>query len=100
MHALLIGNSKYEYMPLVGPRTDVEKLHEVLQKLGYKVEKKLELAHFKDFENSLRKLSESVPKEGMKIMLFYYSGHGGHYQFPNDKYVTNFLVGTKNRFRS
>ena len=75
--ALVIGNSKYEYGPLVNPTNDANEVAEILKEMNFYVVKatNLDLDEMTEvigeFEKNLAK-----SRTGSDVALFYFSGHG------------------------
>src|SRR6267378_1840987 len=71
--ALVIGNAKYEAIPLANPVHDAEDMKDSLERVGFAVTIATDL--------SLRAMDQTISKfiAGLRkgdIALFYYSGHG------------------------
>jgi len=72
--ALVIGCSKYQYAnPLVNPLNDANGVESILQKLGFKVTKKI--------DPTQKELKITIDEFGAELMgsdigLFYFAGHG------------------------
>lgn len=71
--ALVIGNSNYNNSPLANPVNDANDMTEVLEQLGFEVEKEINVKHV-EMENAfirfIKKLRDS------EASLVYFAGHG------------------------
>ena len=80
--ALVIGNSKYSIKPLDNPVNDADDIGDILIRLGFETEKKLDVTSVEqdkiitDFATSL---------DEYDIGLFYFAGHG--FQIENENYL-------------
>lgn len=71
--ALVIGNANYSHSPLPNPLNDAKDMADALQKLGFDVTHRGDLA-----QNEMKKEIRAFGKKLMSggIGLFYYAGHG------------------------
>lgn len=81
--ALLIGNFKYEKMPiLISPENDVARISSLLKQLGFKVLTYVNLNFF-DMIHVLRMFCEMIHNGVYALM--YFAGHGIEYN--NETYI-------------
>jgi Uncharacterized protein containing caspase domain len=75
--ALLIGNSKYKYMPrLKNPANDVKILESTLKEYGFDVTKETNL-NFEQLRNTLKSFENDLYSNGeLEVIFFYFAGHG------------------------
>jgi hypothetical protein len=73
-HALVIGNSRYQYTtPLPNPANDAKDIANALKPLGFEVTLKVD-ATLKAMENNIKRFGRKLREGG--VGLFYYAGHG------------------------
>ena len=78
--ALVLGNSHYRTTPLVNPVNDAELVAGTLGRLGFEVEKHLDLSNAGMLEVVKRWL-QGASQAGVRVV--YYSGHGAVYRGQN-----------------
>jgi len=81
-HALIIGNSSYNYSPLKNPANDASDIALTLEKLGFDVILKTNVNQ-EQMEDAIADFGRDLTQGG--IGLFYYAGHG--VQFEGDNYL-------------
>ncbi|MBF0263768.1 MAG: caspase family protein [Gammaproteobacteria bacterium] len=72
-HALVIGNSDYDFGPLANPENDANGLAETLKSVGFKVTLKTNASQI-EMEDAIREFGFKLRKGG--VGLFYFAGHG------------------------
>jgi uncharacterized caspase-like protein len=72
-HALVIGNSHYESVPLRNPVNDATDMAATLKRVGFDVDLKLDVDQM-SMEDAIRAFGDRLTEGG--IGLFYYAGHG------------------------
>jgi hypothetical protein len=72
--ALVIGNSGYQFSPLINPVNDATDMAAVLKQNGFEVILKLN-ANQKEMQQSINQFGKKLNRKG-GIGLFYYAGHG------------------------
>ena len=90
--ALVIGNTRYAEMPLRNPANDARAMGAALQKLGFRVDLKLETGRDEMVE-AIRAYGSELGKR-KSVGLFYYAGHGAqlawrNYLIPVDAKIRN-----------
>jgi len=89
--ALVIGNSAYDFNPLVNPGSDATAIAELLGDLNFEVFKGLDL----DYDSMTRDVGQFLNAlDQADVALLYYAGHG--IQLDNE----NYLIPTDNPLRS
>ena len=79
--ALVIGNAKYPRpLDLANPGNDAKDLAELLKKMGFEVDLRLDLDK-SHFDQALADFARSAAKSD--VALFYYAGHGVQYHGQN-----------------
>ncbi len=75
--ALLIGNSKYRYMPrLKNPANDVNILESTLKEYGFDVKKETNL-NFEQLRDALKSFENDLYSNvELEVIFFYFAGHG------------------------
>jgi len=73
-HALVIGNSSYDFAPLKNPSNDAKALGQELKQAGFEVTIGLDLSR-KDMLEAIRAYGESLTRT-KAIGVFYFAGHG------------------------
>jgi uncharacterized caspase-like protein len=71
--ALVIGNSKYKYSPLINPKNDADDITKALSESGFTVIS-LRDASLAEMRQAVRKFGDSLLQSD--VGLVYYSGHG------------------------
>jgi hypothetical protein len=71
--ALLIGNGRYRFSPLLNPVNDARAISEALQSVGFEVTL-LENATIRQMSNAARDFGDTLQKGD--VGLFFYAGHG------------------------
>ena len=79
--ALVIGNTKYPEAPLKNPGNDAKGIAEELQKLGFKVNLKLDAGR-NDMIEAIRAFGAELGKK-KGVGVFYYAGHGAQLAWKN-----------------
>ncbi len=84
--ALLIGNERYRYSPLLNPVNDARAISEALQSMGFEVTL-LENATIRQMSEAAREFGDMLQQGG--VGLFFYAGHamqikGRNYLIPID----------------
>jgi hypothetical protein len=72
-HALVIGNSHYDSVPLRNPVNDASDMASTLKRVGFDVDLKLDVDQV-GMEDAIRSFGDRLTEGG--IGLFYYAGHG------------------------
>jgi len=72
-HALVIGNSAYDSVPLRNPRNDAEDMAATLKSVGFDVQLERDIDQER-MEEAIRQFGQRLAAGG--IGLFYYAGHG------------------------
>ncbi len=82
-HALVIGNSDYEGIPLLNPRNDAIDMAKQLSAMGYQVHNGGPLLDLDQvgIERAIRAFAQQLPEEANA--LFYFAGHGMDSQSDN-----------------
>lgn len=78
--ALVVGNGHYRTTPLANPVNDAELVASTLVRLGFEVEKHLDLGNASMLEVAKRWLQRA---SGADVRVVYYSGHGAVYRGQN-----------------
>ena len=82
MKALVVGNANYSpYNPLKNPRQDATKVHETFLELGFESMLRHDLTQ-KGFQDALKEFRDKI-KDGVKVAVFFYAGHGAQIQDEN-----------------
>lgn len=89
-HALIIGNSSYDYSPLKNPANDASDIASTLETLGFKVILKTDVDQ-EQMEDAIADFGRELTQGG--IGLFYYAGHGVQYE------GENYLIPLKSRIK-
>ena len=71
--ALVIGNGRYRYSPLLNPVNDARAISDALQFMGFQVTL-LENATIRQMSDAARDFGDTLQKGG--VGLFFYAGHG------------------------
>ena len=79
-HALIIGNSEYDYSPLKNPVNDAKDIAGMLETLGFDVILKTDVDQ-EQMEDAIADFGRDLTQGG--IGLFYYAGHGVQYEGDN-----------------
>jgi len=79
-HALIIGNSGYDYSPLKNPVNDAKDIAGMLKSLGFDVILKTDVDQ-EQMEDAIADFGRDLTQGG--IGLFYYAGHGIQYEGDN-----------------
>jgi len=79
-YALVIGNSAYKDKPLKNPANDAKDMAKTLQRLGFDVQLKTDVAQ-RDMEEAIREFGLRLKRGG--VGLFYFAGHGVQVQGVN-----------------
>jgi uncharacterized caspase-like protein len=79
-YALVIGNSAYKDKPLKNPANDAKDMAKALQRLGFEVQLKTDVAQ-RDMEEAIREFGLRLKRGG--VGLFYFAGHGVQVQGVN-----------------
>jgi len=72
--ALVIGNARYQAMPLPNPENDARLIAVNLRKLGFEVNEQLNLG-VREFRRVLREFSKRLQEDDV-VAVLYYAGHG------------------------
>jgi uncharacterized caspase-like protein len=72
-HALVIGNSRYDGIPLTNPANDAAAMAKVLQRAGFQVDLKLD-ADQRQMDAAIRGFGDRLKSDS--VGLFYFAGHG------------------------
>ncbi|HEU0202739.1 MAG TPA: caspase family protein [Burkholderiaceae bacterium] len=72
--ALVIGNARYQQIPLNNPENDARVIAATLRRLGFEVIEHVNL-NVRDFRRAVRQFARRVQDED-GVSVFYYAGHG------------------------
>jgi uncharacterized caspase-like protein len=80
--ALIIGNSSYRDAPLVNPVNDAKSVSGLFTQAGFTVDSHLNATRT-DMMAAIERLGAAIKRPGIKLVVFYYAGHGAQLDWRN-----------------
>jgi len=80
--ALIIGNSAYRDAPLVNPVNDAKAVSGLFTEAGFTVDSHLNATRT-DMMAAIERLGAAIKRPGIKLVVFYYAGHGAQLDWRN-----------------